>query len=119
MDRQRRLSIRRESKAGMVFLYPVVGRSDGRAGVHVQAGSLDRSAVAARWQKTDGGYRMEFCVSADALAPARLAAGGMLGFNFIVRGGPNEEIEQFADTRRIQTTWGTPVFWGRLRFDER
>jgi hypothetical protein len=57
---------------------------------------------------------LEFFVPAEILAPATMAAGSRLGFDFVLRDG-GREVERFVDTSRVRLDRAIPFFWGTLR----
>jgi hypothetical protein len=116
MDQARRLSMRREdTKDTALFLYP----ADGKVGVLVQAGKFDRKHLTVAGSRTADGYRMEFRIAAEGLAPAKLAPGKTLGFNYVVHSGGEAVAEQFVDASQLVSTFGRPIFWGQLLFSRK
>jgi len=114
MDRHRRLSVRRESKAFKLFVYPGGDAEGGRAGVHVEFGPIKSRQISAHWKRTDRGYDLEFLIPAKAFDPARMAAGTRMGFHFVLY-DDGRPLEQFLDTTRIESVRSKPFFWGTLR----
>ena len=111
LDKARRFGLRATTPAGRFFLLPG-GNGGGVATVRKMSGGIKTDEVRAIWRPTVDGYRIEFVIEAEALAPARLKAGTTLGFQYAQRNG-GRVVEQFADNSRF-ASWGAPVFWGRV-----
>lgn len=116
MDLLRRLATRKEdTRETMIFLYP----SGDKVGVFIQAGKFDKKNIEVAGSQTAEGYRIEFRVAAESLAPVKFVAGSRSGFSFAVHSGGGQTAEQFVDTSRLVTAFGKPVFWGVVTFAER
>ena len=73
-----------------------------------------QTGVRCAWSPIEGGYALEFFLPAEALAPAAMRAGTVVGFNFALSddGAP---VEQFYCDKNENRAWGTPVRWGAVR----
>ncbi|MBN2583253.1 MAG: metallophosphoesterase [Planctomycetes bacterium] len=118
MDTHRRLSVRHESRVLTMVLMP---RGDGKAGaadVKIGHAGSGKQGIVARCSPTSDGYVLEFLIPADVLSPAKMAAGGKLGFHFVLRDG-GRDVEHFVDTSRVHLDRTIPFFWGTLRLVEK
>jgi predicted phosphodiesterase len=93
---------------------PATGPGAGQA--LVAYGGLGEAQMGIRcaWAPTEGGYALEFFLPAEALAPAAMKAGTVMGLNFALSndGAP---VEQFYCDKNENRAWGAPIRWGAVR----
>jgi hypothetical protein len=70
--------------------------------------------VEAAWQESDDGYTLEFLVPAAVLEPAKMVAGRVLGFHFVLSNS-RRTLEQFVDPEGKPGVWHIPLYWGAVR----
>ena len=119
-DRARSFNAMRNENAMKCDLFPRLDRADGRPGIRIGYGRMKDNtdaAVKAAWRRTADGYALEFLLSAEALAPAKMEPGATVGFHYILY-NDGQLVEQFAPVKRA-ACWRTPILWGAVRLADK
>jgi len=119
-DYARSLSALRNPNAFKFEIVPRPDRPGNEATVHGGWGRIkgDANAIRAAWQRTPGGYTLEFLIPASVLAPAKMEPGTRIGFHYALR-DDGLALEQFMNTRNQGAFGQTPLNWGALRLADK
>ncbi len=97
-----------------IVLAPNPTASAGACCIKTPTGSIETNDVTAAWKAAEGGYRLEFRISAKGMLPAPMAEGAKVGFNYAIndKGHP---VEQFFCDKNADNAYSKPNAWGVIQ----
>jgi len=109
-DAQRSLKSDQSPHAAIYIFSPGTGDGPGEPSLKCWSGGEEKQPILpSRWNKTPDGYIVEFHLSVELLAPARLTKGTVLGFNFAH--GDQGDIKEYFQS---EWDWKSPFRWGAI-----